>query len=239
MSKYPKISFYATPEHDCSYLEDKQAITLFADPDYPKDKTIYSLLANNGFRRSGEHVYQPHCKSCQACVAVRVPVDKFSPNRSQRRNIKLNQDLDVSIMPAVFNQKHYELFEQYISTRHKDGGMDDFDEKSYQSFLFSSWAETELMEFYLQDELIAVAVMDLLDDGLSAVYSFFTPEHAKRSLGKFAILSQIKLAKERGLQYLYLGYWIEACQKMRYKDEYQPLQYFINGNWFTLVEESN
>lgn len=237
MSNYPKIAFYATPEHDCSYLDNEKAITLFADPAYPKDTELYSLLARNGFRRSGEHVYQPHCADCQKCVSVRVPVNEFKPNRSQRRNSKLNQDIEIKTSPAAFEQTHYELFDHYIKSRHKDGGMDDFDIDAYKSFLMCSWANTELMQFYLKDELIAIAVMDELTDGLSAVYSFFSPELSKRALGKFAILSQIKHAQERGLDYLYLGYWIGECQKMSYKDEYQPLQYFMNGNWYYRIEE--
>lgn len=237
MSNYPKIAFYATPEHDCSYLDDEKAITLFADPAYPKDTKLYSLLARNGFRRSGEHVYQPHCKDCQKCISVRVPVNEFKPTRSQRRNIKLNQDIEIKTSPAKFDQTHYDLFEYYITSRHKDGGMNDFDIDAYKSFLMCSWANTELMEFYLNNELVAVAVMDVLNDGLSAVYSFFKPELSKRALGKFAILSQIAHAKNHGLDHLYLGYWISECQKMRYKDEYQPLQYFMNGNWYYRIEE--
>lgn len=226
-----RLNFYATPPHQCSYLSDQEAITLFADPRFPKSNALYAALSQRGFRRSGEHLYQPHCPQCSACVPIRVPVADFRPRRQQRRTWKQNQDLGVSIKPADFESEHFELYRRYIATRHAGGGMDNPTPDNYMNFLTASWSDTMFLEFRLEGTLLAVAVSDRLPDALSAVYTFFDPDSAGRSLGRYAILYQIALAQETERHWLYLGYWIDACRKMRYKTEYQPLEYFRNGEW--------
>ena len=231
MSSLKTLVFYATPEHDCSYLEGKQATTMFVDPRAKITTELYSKLSALGFRRSGDHYYRPHCASCNACTAVRLPVNLFSPSKSQKRNIKKNVGLETSVTLPEFNQRHYDLYEKYISTRHADGDMFPPSEEQYRSFLVESNPSTFFLEFKYKGEVIGVSVIDELDDGLSAVYTFFDPDISARSLGVYSILWQIEECKRRSLDFLYLGYWIENCRKMEYKTQYRPLELFIDGQW--------
>jgi arginine-tRNA-protein transferase len=226
-----KLGFYVTPPHDCSYFADRKAITLFADPRFPKTSRLYSTLANYGFRRSGKHLYQPHCAACKACIPVRVPVNEFTPKRSQRRTWRRNQDLTVDVMHADYKDKHFQLYQRYLSARHPGGGMDNPTPENYMDFLLADWVNTFFYEIKLADQLLAIAVVDQLEDGLSAVYTFFDPDYSNRGLGTYAILVEIEEAKNLGLEWLYLGYWIDECKKMKYKEEYRPVEYFIRGNW--------
>jgi len=240
MSKEQKLSFYATPPHDCNYLPDRSAITLFADPRFQKNTRLYSALADCGFRRSGEHLYTPHCDSCHSCVPVRVPVQEFKPSRNQRRNWRQNQHLVINKLDAVFNAEHYALYKKYLLCRHRGGGMDNPSPESYMQFLTSSWAKTAFYEMRLPDNsLLSVAVVDIMENALSAIYTFFDPDYAHLSPGRFAVLFQIEQAREQGLRFVYLGYWIDKCKKMNYKDEYQPLEYYHHNNWFRDPESSS
>ncbi|MCG8324178.1 MAG: arginyltransferase [Thiotrichales bacterium] len=236
--KADSLGFYATPEHDCSYLPDKKAITLFADPNYPKNKMLYSALASIGFRRSGEHVYQPYCQECNACVPIRIPVADFRPNRNQKRNWKRNSDLACTIMDAKFNDEHFQLYRKYISSRHPGGGMDNPSRENYMEFLTSSWTDSRFMEFRHTGDLLAVAVIDVMDNAISAVYTFFDPQQAARSLGRYAVLYEIQLAREYGYAWLYLGYWINECDKMNYKNEFRPHECYTNNEWIRSAEKS-
>ena len=234
MTQEQKLSFYATPPHECNYLPGKDAITLFADPRFPKDTRLYSALADCGFRRSGEHLYIPHCDECNSCVPVRIPVDEFRLSRNQKRNLRQNQDLSFTSCPAEFNQEHFALFEKYLSQRHVGGGMDNPTHESYMHFLTASWADTEFFEIRISntDQLVGVAIADIMDNAISAVYTYFDPLFSNRSPGRFAVLAQIEEARKRNLHWLYLGYWIEDCRKMSYKTEYQPMEYYRNNDWF-------
>jgi arginyl-tRNA--protein-N-Asp/Glu arginylyltransferase len=225
------LAFYASAEHDCGYLEGQTAVTVFADPDAPMNMSTYSALAEIGFRRSGSHVYTPHCPNCQACVPARLPVAHFQPNRNQRRTLKRATDITAEIGPPRFKQEAFDLYQKYIATRHTGGGMDDPDPERYLDFLSCDWAETEFVEFRLHDRLIAVAVQDVLTRGLSAVYSFFDPDFSAVSLGRYALLWQIGEAQRRRLPWLFLGYWIANCKKMLYKQEYRPIELFQQGHW--------
>jgi leucyl-tRNA---protein transferase len=231
MTAFQKLVFYATPPHRCNYLDEQQAITLFADPEFPKTARLYSVLANNGFRRSGTHLYIPHCKNCTACIPVRVVADEFNPSRNQRRTWKMNQDMVVRELPAVFVQEHFDLYSKYLAMRHPDGGMDNPTPEAYMDFLTSSWSDTVFYEMRMSGKLVAVAVTDIMEDALSAVYTFYDPSESRRSPGKFAILYQLAQVKARRLECLYLGYWIKQCNKMNYKAEYLPQQVYINNNW--------
>lgn len=232
MTNVQKLGFYATPPHECNYLPGREAVTLFADPLFPKNSRLYSALADCGFRRSGEHLYVPNCNKCNDCISVRVPVNEFKPSRSQSRVWKHNSDLSINELPAVFRQEHFDLYKKYLTTRHAGGGMDQPNPDSYMEFLTSSWSETLFFEMRREELLIAVAVVDIMDNALSAVYTFFDPDHAQRSLGRYAILHEIETAKRMGLTWLYLGYWIEKCKKMNYKNQYQPLEYYRNNVWY-------
>ena len=234
MTALSDLKFYATPAHPCGYLEDEQATMLFADPEATIDATTYSQLIDLGFRRSGAQIYRPHCEQCKACVPARVPVDSFKPSRSQRRIFNRNQDLRVVELNDIFNQDCYQLFERYINVRHRDGDMYPPSYEQYITFLTKEMTVTRYYGFMLDEQLIAVAVTDQTDNGLSAIYTFFDPDMDKRSLGVYGILWQIEQCKALGLAFVYLGYWIKACSKMSYKTDYRPLQLYLNNRWLTL-----
>nr|VFJ53997.1 MAG: arginine-tRNA-protein transferase [Candidatus Kentron sp. FW]VFJ58118.1 MAG: arginine-tRNA-protein transferase [Candidatus Kentron sp. FW] len=231
--QYPphRLLFLLEPPHPCSYFPDRSAMTLFADPRYPKDKRLQTLLSENGFRRSGQHLYRPHCRACQACVPVRIPVADFHPRRRQRRAWQRNRDLTVSSRPAEFRDEHFELYRKYIDTRHAEGGMANPTPDQYREFLIAPWVETLFVEFRLDHRLLALCVLDCLDNGLSAVYTFFDPDYPERSLGVYAILWSIYEAARQGLDWLYLGYWIETSPKMCYKSEYRSQERLQGGKW--------
>lgn len=231
MTDLSAIKFFVTPLHKCSYLPRQDAITLFADPKVVVNHKLYSELSELGFRRSGNYLYRPHCKHCCACIPVRVPVAKFELSRKQKRVLKKNQDLSVNRVPAHFGAEHYQLYERYISIKHRDGDMFPPSAEQFSSFLLSDWGNTFFYEFRLAGELVAVAVCDEMQNGLSAVYTFYAPDASERSLGVFAVLWQIEEARNRLLPALYLGYWIKECQKMNYKTEYRPLEMYINNQW--------
>lgn len=174
------LRMFLTTDYACSYLPDRRARNLVADPAVT-DNPLYTQLAELGFRRSGEHVYRPHCRGCTACRSLRVPVERFQPNRSQQRLWKRNRDLRVRVLPAEFDGEHFELFARYIGTRHAGGGMDPASPENYWSFVTSRWCSTWLYEFRLDRALLAVAVVDRMDEGLSAVYTFFDPLHKARA----------------------------------------------------------
>lgn len=227
----PRLGFFTSPPHECGYLAGRNAVTLFADPRIPLNSPAYSWLSAHGFRRSGSHVYRPHCGSCSACVAVRVVVDEFTPTRAQRRTLARNQSIEIRQRPARFEQEHFRLYEAYLKARHPDSQIDSTNPSAYMSFLTANWSDTSFYEFRDNGSLLAVAVVDHLVDGLSAVYTFFSPQHAGRSLGRFAVLKQIEWAASAGLPWVYLGYWIHECRKMSYKREYAPLEFFRRGSW--------
>jgi arginine-tRNA-protein transferase len=227
-----RIRLLKTSEHPCSYLPDLSAQTIFIDPDAIKSPEFYQSLLDMGFRRSGSDIYRPDCADCKACISVRIPVNRFSPRRSQRRAWeRFKSDLRVKVVPAIFSQKHFDLYSKYMNSRHTDGDMANPTEDDYCRFLFTSWCETAFVEFYSEDKLFSVAVIDLLPKGISAVYTFFDPEMSRLSPGVISILWQIELSKKHDLPWLYLGYWIPGCQKMEYKQDYRPIQVYSNGMW--------
>lgn len=232
------MRFSITPEHDCSYLDNHKAITLFVDPNYPVNMNQYSALAKLGFRRSGEHVYRPHCSDCGLCIPVRLPVDEFKPARSQRRNKNLNNDLIMSVKDAVFNNEHYDLYRKYMKGRHAGGGMDNDEPESYETLIKANWSSSKLLEFRLDHKLMMVAVIDLFDDGVSAVYTFFDPGFSNRGLGVYGILSEIEYVKSLQLDWLYLGYWNPKTNKMSYKANYQPIEFFDGQEWHWLKKHT-
>ena len=229
------LKVYTTYPHSCSYLQDQEATTLFVDPRQPVDQKLYSRLSVLGFRRSGNHIYRPNCARCNACIPSRIPAQEFAPRRSQKRIWRRNQDLQVIRTEAINDDEAFDLYYRYITQRHSDGDMYPPDREQYEAFLNSVWDCTLYFRFYDKGQLVAVAVADRLEDGFSAIYTFFDPDADRRSLGVFAILWQIEQAKILGLDYLYLGYWIRDCQKMAYKSEYRPLQVYNNSRWADLI----
>lgn len=225
------LELHLTPEHPCAYLPGRLARTAFVDPELVMDANLYGLLAAHGFRRSGPHVYRPHCEGCRACVPVRIPVAEFEADRTQRRVWRRNADLHVELLPATFRPEHYQLYTRYLEARHPGGGMQGAEESDYSQFLMSPWGASFLMETRREGELLAVAVVDELKDALSAVYTFYEPSLPERSLGTFAILREIDEARRRGLAWLYLGYWIAESRKMAYKGRYRPLERLGTEGW--------
>lgn len=231
MTNETAIQLFATHPHECSYLPDQQAATIFVDPNANIDINTYSQLSASGFRRSGSHLYRPHCANCNACISVRVPVADFLPSRNQKRCLKQNQDLEIRVVDDIDTDEHYELYADYIARRHSDGDMFPATNEQYRGFLTHEWGATRFLEMRLQGQLIGVAVSDQLDDALSAIYTFYDCDHEKRSLGRFAVLHQIQRAQSLGLKHLYLGYWIKACEKMSYKSQYRPLEILREHKW--------
>ncbi len=234
MTYHSQIQLFATHPHECSYLAEKQATTVFVDPEATIDRNIYSQLSESGFRRSGTHLYRPHCGSCQACISVRVVVNDFSPTRNQKRCLKRNRDLDIVVVENIDTDEHYLLYENYIKQRHSDGDMYPANREQYRGFLTSAWHCTRYLEMRLNGQLIGVAVSDQLDNALSAIYTFFDCNQDKRSLGRFAVLHQIERAQTLGVKHLYLGYWIKQCEKMSYKSQYRPIEMLIEQQWLRL-----
>jgi arginyl-tRNA--protein-N-Asp/Glu arginylyltransferase len=236
MKRINSLGFYTTRAHPCSYLPDRNATTLFADPAFPMVTEIYSQLCEQGFRRSGEHIYRPHCQQCNACIPLRIPVADFQADRQQKRCWIQNQDLSIEIVEDIRSGEHYRLYERYINERHQDGDMYPASLKQYESFLdipaFSrDNPVTHYIEFRQGSRLMAVAVTDILAAGLSAIYTFYEPDEPTRSLGVFSVLFQIELALRLGLPHLYLGYWIQDSRKMAYKKRYRPHEVFLQGRW--------
>jgi len=231
LSKNANLTLYSTPPHSCAYFTGQQATTVFVDPFFQDNLAIYSYLSKQGFRRSGQFLYRPHCQRCEQCISVRIPVHAFKAHRNQRRIWKKNQDLTVSPVASYFKQEHFELYQRYLLHRHKNGGMDNPTPRSYVNFLTCNWANIVFYEFRLHGKLLAVAVVDFLGDSLSAVYTFFDPDYSKRSLGVYAILWEIEESKRLNLEWLYLGYWIKNCKKMSYKTNYYPLEYYHKKQW--------
>ena len=228
------ISLFLSQEHPCGYLDDKKAQSLFGHPGYPVTSSIYAQLIEQGFRRSGDEVYAPHCPHCSSCISVRLPVKKFKPSRSQKRCLSKNRATQVIVKPAVFEQAHYDMYLRYQAVRHSDSSMATVSPDEYLNFLGSSWCSTKFVEFSINNELAGVAVIDQFEQAWSAVYTFFEPKFNDYSLGVYAVLWQIEQVVRQQKEFLYLGFWIQACKKMAYKSDYQPLQLLIDKQWLEM-----
>ncbi|WP_033297711.1 arginyltransferase [Psychromonas ossibalaenae] len=224
-----------TKSFPCSYLKDqKERLIMLIDPQL-NARSFYPTLLANGFRRSGDQVYRPHCEHCQACQSLRIPVTKFKKSRSQKRLLNKNKNLQVKISHSV-KEEYFHLYQRYIQQTHSDGPMFPASQEQYEDFIKSSWNKSIFIEIYDQNKLISVSVTDLIkhpdSTAWSAFYCFYDPDYSACSLGKFAVLKQLDLAKKHAVDWLYLGYYIEDCQKMNYKTQFNPHQRFIDGQWF-------
>lgn len=228
------LQFYLTAPYPCSYLDEQEARSQVATPSFLISPAIYSELVRQGFRRSGTFTYRPRCDGCVSCVPARVDVNAFVPTRSQRRSWKNLQHLDVSLHPLEDKAEYFELYKRYQNARHPDGGMNNYNHDQYQKFLLQSHVDSMLVEFREAGVLRMISIVDLLDDGLSSVYTFFEPDIPQAGFGTFNVLWQIELCRQMQLPYLYLGYWIRESRKMAYKANFQPLQGFVQGTWQTL-----
>ena len=225
------IRLFLTEPHPCSYLENHSATTAFVDPVLPLSAPLYDRLSDSGFRRSGKYLYMPHCQNCNACQPSRIPVSAFVPSRQQRRCSKNNRDLKVSLCDKINGDEHFVLYSNYICRRHADGDMYPPTRDQYDDFIGTPLEFTRFLEFRHNEKLLACSVVDILDRGISAIYTYFDPAETRRSLGVMAILAIIDQARRLQLPYVYLGYWIADCQKMSYKTNFRPVEMLIDGNW--------
>jgi arginine-tRNA-protein transferase len=231
---YSLLQFYATSAYPCSYLPDRQARSQVATPAHLINGEIYSTLVRSGFRRSGMYTYRPHCDNCQSCVPVRLPVNELQTTRSQRRALKHHGQLIARELPLAFFAEHFELYVRYQTSRHPGGGMDEDSNEQYAQFLLQSRVDTRLIEFSEGDTVRMVSLIDVLDDGLSSVYTFFDPDIPGASYGVYNILWQAAQCRALELPYLYLGYWVGESRKMAYKTRFRPIQGLIDGKWAPL-----
>jgi arginine-tRNA-protein transferase len=225
-----KIQFYVTAPYTCSYLPNQLAQSIIATPQHLVDGHQYSGLIQQGFRRSGKFVYRPHCENCNACIPVRLPVADFQETRSQKRAFKQHVTLEATVSTLSFDEAHFALYKAYQIARHEGNEQEETAEQ-YRNFLVQSNVDSLFISFTLNGILKMVSVVDILEDGVSAVYTFYDTTDSKASYGTYSILWLIEWCKQLKLPYLYLGYWIKSSQKMAYKENFSPQEALIDGEW--------
>ncbi|MEO6967745.1 MAG: arginyltransferase [Rhodanobacteraceae bacterium] len=226
-----RVRLFQTLPHTCGYFHARTAQNLVLDPSVPELPRLYALALGRGFRRAGGHVYHPNCPRCHACEPCRIDVATFAPDRALRRCRRSNADLEIGEYPPGLTDERHALYARYLHARHPGGGMDEASGEDFAHFLAASWSPTTFLEFRRQGELLALAVTDVCSTGVSAVYTFYDPGQPARSLGSYAILTQIELARARGLPHVYLGYWIAHHPKMGYKSRFPALEVLGADGW--------
>ena len=228
--------FFITAPAKCPYLPGRLERKVFTHLVGGDAKHLTSHLSHGGFRRSQNIAYRPACDGCGSCVSVRVRAGEFAPGRTQRRIIRRNGDLRNGILKTKATGEHYSLFRKYIDQRHGDGGMADMTVLDFSAMVDDSFVESRLVEYRVVSgtgagRLVSACLVDVLDDGLSMIYSFYDPDEASRSPGSYMILDQIAEALKLGLPYLYLGYWVKNSRKMNYKASYLPQERLSPEGW--------
>lgn len=228
--------FYVTAPQPCPYLPGKVERKLFTALQGEGAGQLNDVLSHQGFRRSQNVLYRPSCAGCAACLSARIVVADFVPSRNQTRVLRRNADLDRIACSPWATETQYDLFRRYLDARHATGGMADMDIQEFGAMIEETPVKSRVIEYHgraggRRHELVAVCLTDILVDGVSMVYSFFDPDLTRDSLGSFIILDHIAIAREMGLPYVYLGYWVAGSPKMDYKSRFQPLEVFADGRW--------
>ncbi|TMM54426.1 arginyltransferase [Sulfitobacter sabulilitoris] len=225
--------FYVTAPQPCPYLEGRMERKLFTALQGESANRLNDSLSQQGFRRSQNVLYRPSCAECSACLSARIDVAAFTASRSQKRTLRRNADIDRRATSPWASEDQYELFRTYLDSRHADGGMADMDVFEFAAMIEETPIRSRVVEYTdtTTRALIGVSLTDVLNDGLSMVYSFYAPEMPKRSLGTYMILDHIAIAREAGLPYVYLGYWVPGSQKMGYKAKFSGLEVYMGGAW--------
>lgn len=235
---FSSVNFFVTNPLPCPYLEGRFERRLVTELNGPDNIVLHDLLSRVGFRRSHGIAYTPVCHNCNECVAVRTLAEKFTATNSQRRVLSANKDISMNLTKPTATYEQYLLFKKYQDIRHMDGDMATMDFLDYKALIEDTSVRTELIEFRLSGELVGCCLLDGMEDGLSAVYSFFDPTTNAKSLGTHIVLMTIKLANERKVPYVYLGYWIKGSPKMAYKQNFRPLEYCNGSEWLPLHHQN-
>jgi leucyl-tRNA---protein transferase len=236
------LQFYATAPYPCSYLPGKVARSQVATPSHLIHTDSYGELVNAGFRRSGLYTYRPYCDECRSCIATRLLAAEFRASRSQNRAWKKHQGLEVRVLNLAYHDEHFLLYEHYQNQRHAQGDLERDDQDQYMQFLLQSRVNSRLVEFRdgpndpEPGRLRMVSMIDLLNEGISSVYTFFDTSNRNASYGTYSILWQIQQAIDLKLPYLYLGYYIEHSEKMAYKAQFQPLEGLVDDHWQPIIK---
>ena len=230
------LRFFLTAPSPCPYLSGKRERKVFTALDGYDAEGLHDVLTHAGFRRSQNIAYRPSCEGCEACISARVPVERFTFGRRWRKIMARNADLTRTLRPAEASDEQFRLLRRYLNSRHADGGMADMSFSDYAAMVEETAVRTHIVEYRhsggdKRGTLAAAALVDVLGDGLSMVYSYFDPEEARRSLGVYTILDHIQQARAAGFGYLYLGYWIPGSDKMDYKAAFRPLELLLGGEW--------
>ncbi|MEM6759189.1 MAG: arginyltransferase [Pseudomonadota bacterium] len=223
--------FYVTAPQPCPYLDGRMERKLFTALQGENAEKLNNSLSQQGFRRSQNVLYRPSCAECSACLSARIDVAAFTASRGQRRTLNRNADLERRATSPWATEDQYALFRTYLDSRHADGGMADMDVFEFAAMIEETPIRSRVIEYTMDDALTGVSLTDVLSDGLSMVYSFYAPNMPKRSLGTFMILDHIAIARDAGLPYVYLGYWVPGSQKMGYKSKFSGLEVYMGGRW--------
>lgn len=230
--------FYVTAPQPCPYLEGRMERKLFTALQGENADALNNSLSQQGFRRSQNVLYRPSCSDCAACLSARINVSRFHPSKSQRRTLRRNEGLARRATSPWATDDQFALFRRYLDTRHADGGMADMDVFEFAAMIEETPIRSRVIEYTdpTCDDLLAVSLTDVLDDGLSMVYSFFAPDQPERSLGTHMILDHVQIAREAGLKYVYLGYWVPGSAKMGYKARFSGLEVYSEGEWQAVAD---
>ena len=230
--------FYVTAPQPCPYLEGRMERKLFTALQGENAETLNNSLSRQGFRRSQNVLYRPSCTECSACLSARINVARFKPSKSQKRTIRRNTDLSRRATSPWATEDQYDLFRSYLDSRHADGGMADMDVFEFAAMIEETPIRSRVVEYTENDgrDLIGVSLTDVLEDGVSMVYSFYAPDRDSHSLGTYMILDHIEIARDAGLPYVYLGYWVPGSQKMGYKSRFSGLEIYRGGEWVGMTD---